>query len=149
MKNTLHYLLMANHTSLHKQLFASVKDTEITPGQPKILDYLKNHNGAVQKEIASSCHIEPASLTSILNGMEKKGLITRKVCTENRRAFYIFLTDKGRELMERVDFEFNKIDEKCLSGFSEEEKEKLNEFLERIFNNLHSAKITNGDDIIE
>lgn len=149
MNNTLHYLLMANHMSLHKQLFASVKDTELTLGQPKVLDYLKNHNGAVQKEIASSCHIEPASLTSILNGMEKKGLIIRKMQNDNRRAFSIFLTEKGKELMERVDFEFKKIDNKCLSGFSEEEKIVLNEYLERIYKNLHNNKMANGDDIIE
>lgn len=149
MNNSLHYLLMANHMGLHKQLFASVKDTGLTLGQPKILDYLKEHDGAFQKEIALSCHIEPASLTSILNGMEKKGLITRKMCAENRRAFYIFLTEKGKELMYRVDLEFKKIDEKCLSDFSEEEKETLNEYLERIYSNLHSKKITNGDDAIE
>lgn len=149
MNNTLHYLLMANHMSLHKRLFASVKDTGLTHGQPKILDYLKDHNGAVQKEIASSCHIEPASLTSILNGMERKGLIIRKIQDDNRRAFSIFLTEKGKELMERVDFEFQKIDDKCLSGFSEEEKITLNEYLERIYKNLHNNKIANGDDTIE
>ena len=149
MKNSLHYLLMANHLELQKQLFASVKDTGLTLGQPKILDYLKDHNGVVQKDIAYTCHIEPASISSILNGMEKKGLITRKMCTENRRAFYIFLTDKGEELMHRVDTEFRKIDKNCLSGFTDKEKETLNEFLERIYNNLHSAKITKGDNRIE
>lgn len=138
MINTLHYLLMANHMSLHKQLFASVKDTGLTLGQPKILDYLKNHNGAFQKEIASSCHIEPASLSSILNGMEKSGLIKREMCADNRRAFYIFLTEKGEKLMHRVDLEFKKIDDKCLSDFSEKEKETLNQLLERIYKNLHS-----------
>lgn len=149
MNSTLHYLLMANHMELQKQLFASVKDTGLTFGQPKILDYLKDHNGVVQKEIAFSCHIEPASLTSILNGMEKKGLITRKMCAENRRAFYIFLTEKGEELMHRVDTEFKTIDKKCLSGFSEKEKENLKEYLQRIYINLHSKKTTKGDNVIE
>lgn len=149
MNNTLHYLLMANHLSLHKQLFASVKDTELTLGQPKVLDYLKNHDGTVQKEIATSCHIEPASLTSILHGMEKKGLITREICFDNRRAFFIFLTEKGKKLAERVDLEFKKIDEKCLLGFSENEKSELNRFLEKIYINLHSNTFSNGDDIIE
>lgn len=149
MKNSLHYLLMANHLELQKQLFASVKDTGLTLGQPKILDYLKDHNGVVQKDIAYTCHIEPASISSVLNGMEKKGLITREMCTENRRAFYIFLTAKGEELMHRVDTEFQKIDKNCLSGFSDKEKETLNEFLERIYNNLHSKKTAKGDSKIE
>ena len=73
MQETLHYLLMSDHLMVQKALVASVKDTGLTPGQPKILDYLLHHDGAIQKDIAMFCHIEPASLTSILNGMEKKG----------------------------------------------------------------------------
>ena len=37
-------------------------------GQPKVLDYLKDHDGSSRKEIARACHIEPGSLTSILFG---------------------------------------------------------------------------------
>lgn len=73
MQETLHYLLMADHLMVQKALIASVKDTGLTPGQPKILDYLLHHDGAIQKDIAIFCHIEPASLTVILNGMESKG----------------------------------------------------------------------------
>ena len=58
MKESLHYLLMANHFMIQKALVTSVKDTGLTSGQPKVLDYLKNHNGAVQKDIAAGCHIE-------------------------------------------------------------------------------------------
>lgn len=74
MQETLHYLLMSDHLMIQKALVSSVKDTGLTPGQPKILDYLLHHDGAIQKEIAMFCHIEPASLTTILNGMEKKAI---------------------------------------------------------------------------
>lgn len=69
---------MSDHFLFQKSLAASVRDTGLTPGQPKILDYLINHDGAIQREIAVSCHIEPASLTTILNGMENKGYIERR-----------------------------------------------------------------------
>ena len=55
MKESLHYLLMSDHFLFQKSLVASVKDTGLTPGQPKILDYLINHDGAIQREIAVSC----------------------------------------------------------------------------------------------
>ena len=54
MKDTLHYLLMANHLTFQKFLLTAIKNTELTPGQPKVLDFLRNHNGAVQKEIAEA-----------------------------------------------------------------------------------------------
>ena len=58
MQETLHYLLMSDHFMIQKALVSSVKDTGLTPGQPKILDYLLHHDGAIQKEIAMFCHIE-------------------------------------------------------------------------------------------
>lgn len=57
---------MADHLLFQKSLLAGIKDVNLTPGQPKILDYLLSHDGAVQKEIAEACHIEPATITSVL-----------------------------------------------------------------------------------
>ena len=95
MEESFHYQLMSSHINLQKQLFASLKHTGLTSGQPKILDYLQDHNGATQKDIALACHIEAASLTSILSGMEKKGMIERKALNGNRRSLHVFLTEKG------------------------------------------------------
>lgn len=78
-----------------------MKDTNLTPGQPKILDYLLLHDGAVQKEIAEACHIESATMTSVLLGMENKGLVVRKNINSNRRSLYVYLTDKGKLLLLR------------------------------------------------
>ena len=119
MQETLHYLLMSDHFMIQKALVSSVKDTGLTPGQPKILDYLLHHDGAIQKEIALFCHIEPASLTTILNGMEKKGYIERKSVENNRRSLHVYLTKTGREYADRLNLEFAKIESKALKGFSE------------------------------
>ena len=137
LKNSLHFLLMADHFLFQKMLFSGIKDTDLSLGQPKILDYLKDHDGTVQKDIAAACHIEQASLTSVLNGMEKKGLIKREMRDGNRRSLYVFLTEKGKELAERINAEFEKIEKEALNGFSEKEKESLNELLSRIHENIN------------
>lgn len=138
MKETLHYLLMADHSMLQKALIGSIKDTGLTPGQPKVLDYLLLHDGTVQKEIAAACHIEPASLTSILNGMEGKNLIERKEQNGNRRSSYVFLTEKGREFAKRLEKDFAKIEETALNGFDEKEREQLCGLLSRLYENMQS-----------
>lgn len=74
-----HYLVMAEHSILQKKLLSCLKNTGLTIGQPKILDYLKDHNGASQKEIARGCHIEPGTLTSLLNRMEETELVERRM----------------------------------------------------------------------
>ena len=140
MKESLHYLLMANHFMIQKALVTSVKDTGLTSGQPKVLDYLKNHNGAVQKDIAAGCHIEPASLTAILNGMETKGLIERRLCPDNHRFSNVYLTETGRLYVGRPENEFDTIESYALQNFSEADKEQLIEYLSRIYNTMLNYK---------
>lgn len=50
MDDTLHYLIMANQMLVQKALLEQLKDTGLTIGQPKILDYLKDHDGAIRKK---------------------------------------------------------------------------------------------------
>lgn len=136
MTKSLHYLLMSNHLLFQKELISAIKDTELTSGQPKVLDYLIHNNGAVQKDIAVACHIEPATLTSVLLGMENKGLITREMKNGNRRSLYVFLTEKGTALAKRVKKEFDIIETAALNDFTDAEKQQLLIFLSRISDNI-------------
>lgn len=144
MKESLHYLLMANYFMIQKALVTNVKDTGLTSGQSKVLDYLKNHNGAVQKDIAAGCHIEPASLTAILNGMETKGLIERRLCPDNHRFYNVYLTETGRLYGDRLEKEFDTIESYALQNFSEADKEQLIEYLSRIYNTMLNYKEKKG-----
>ena len=139
MEESLHYLLMTDHLLFQKAFLASVKETDLTPGQPKILEYLLYHDGTVQKEIASACHIEPATMTSVLFGMEKKGFILRKNLNGNRRSIYIYLTDKGRSLAKQVESTFRIMEEKALLDFSKDEKEMFTAFLMRMSKNIQGV----------
>lgn len=131
-----HYLLMANQAVLHKKLLGRLKETGLTLGQPKVLDYLKEHDGASQIEIARSCHIEPPSLTSILNRMEEKGIIARKVLNGNRRTSYIFLTEAGRDFQMAVDEAFISLEQTAFQHISEEEQLQFMKTFLQIYQNL-------------
>lgn len=146
MQETLHYLLMSDHQMIQKALVSSVKDTGLTPGQPKILDYLLHHDGAIQKEIAMFCHIEPASLTAILNGMENKGYIERRTINNNRRSLHVYLTETGKKYADRLNLEFARIESKALNGFNEADTQQLYDLLGRIFQNMVNIQKKEGSD---
>lgn len=146
MKETLHYLLMFDHLMVQKALLSSVKDTGLTPGQPKILDYLLHHDGAIQKEIAIFCHIEPASLTSILNGMENKGYIERKNIDNNRRSLHVYLTEMGKRYADRLNLEFARIESEALKGFDEKDTQQLYDLLNRVYQNMIDIQKKEGTD---
>lgn len=140
MNDSFHYLSMANHMMVQKKLMEQLKDTGLTLGQPKVLDYLKDHDGASQKEIAAGCLIEAGSLTSILNRMEEKGLIERKMLNGNRRTFHIFMTESGKKNQKLVEETFEKIEETALNNVSEEEQKVFMEIFLRICRNLAEIK---------
>ena len=140
MNDSFHYLSMANHMMVQKKLMEQLKDTGLTLGQPKVLDYLKDHDGASQKEIAAGCLIEAGSLTSILNRMEEKGLIERKMLNGNRRTFHIFMTESGKKNQKLVEETFEKIEETALNNVSEEEQKVFMVIFLRIYRNLAEIK---------
>ena len=131
-----HYLSMAVHSMIQKNFMEQVKSSGLTSGQPKVLDYLRDHNGANQKEIAAACHIEPGSLTSVLNRMEEKGLIERRMLDGNRRTFYIFMTEKGTQLKDIVEKNFVSIEKKAFRNISSEEQAAFMETFSKIYENL-------------
>ncbi|MCD8014730.1 MAG: MarR family transcriptional regulator [Lachnospiraceae bacterium] len=129
-------LLNTTHSMHRKLAMKMIADTGLTPGQPKILNYLYSHDGANQTEIAAACFIETASMTSVLNGMEAKGLVERRRQNGNRRTYYIFLTDKGKEMCRIIDAAFTEINEKVFVGISSEDVSFFMDVFERVYEQL-------------
>lgn len=136
MDTSLHYLTMANQMLIQKRLLERVKASGLTLGQPKVLDYLKNHDGASQKEIAAGCLIEAGSLTSILNRMEEKNLIERRMLNGNRRTFHIFMTESGKKSQKLVEEVFREIETTAWKDISLEEAEAFMAVYHKIYKNL-------------
>lgn len=137
-----HSLMRLFH--LHRHL--SVKwfsEKGTTRGQPKLLMYLLSHDGCIQRELADDCHLEPASISSVLMGMERQELIRRQADKADRRILRVFITEKGRDAIEQVEQGLDELDEQMLSGFSPEEREQARRFLNTMHDNL--AKLIGGD----
>lgn len=136
MGDSLHYLIMANQMLVQRGLLERLKETGLTIGQPKVLDYLKDHDGSNQKEIAKACFLEAGSLTSILNRMEEKGLVERRMLNGNRRSFHVFLTESGKKNQKLVEEMFLEIEKDALDGISSEEFETFMTVYQKIYENL-------------
>ncbi len=135
----LHKLLARVYRIHRKCSHTRLAQLEVTPGQPRLMDYLTRKDGCVQKDIASDCDLEPATVTDILCGMEKFGLIRRESDPNDRRLMHVFLTEKGRQTHEQVEAVFSRLEGECFAGFSEEEKELSMQFLQRMYENLKKA----------
>lgn len=138
MKKKFHKLLIGTSNSHYKMCTNQFGALGLSPGQPKILETLIHLEGCMQKELAKACEVEPATITSILPGMEKNGLIKREttVYEVGKRALCVSLTDKGKAIVGEVARIFNEVEDLSFKGFTEEEKETFLSMLERIHENI-------------
>ena len=112
-------------------------------GQPMILEYIKEHNLCTQKELADSLHISPASVATSIKRLEKSGFVKRSTDKEDVRKNRLSLTKEGLNILKEFRSICNETDEEMFKGFSEEECELLCNYLQRLYNNLHTENLTN------
>ena len=135
-----HKLMMENHTLFSKMVFERLSGQELSAGQPKVLEYLIEHDGVAQKDIAEACIIEPATATSLLARMEKTGLIDRRSREDDKRYILVYLTEKGRARAEASVNVLSDVEEHVFEGFSDAEREAFFSYLEQVNRNLRKSR---------
>ncbi len=63
---------------------------------------MQRHDGIRQTDLASELFTDPNTVTAMLVRLEKRGLIQREVCSDDRRAREVRLTPTGRRLTDRL-----------------------------------------------
>lgn len=110
-------------------------------GQPRILITIKELEGASQKEIADQLHVTPASLAMSLKRLQKAGFLDRHTDSKDTRINKIYLTAKGLEVIEACRSQMVWIDQEMMTGFSDQEKDQLADYLNRIHINLTNCQV--------
>lgn len=135
LKDKLHFQIMRCFQNLNNDMIKQTSNIDLSPGWPKVLEYLYERDGVLAKEICDNCYFDKSTVSSILNAMEKEKLITRQKLSTDKRCSAIYLTDYGREKAEQLLPIAKSIDDFALSGVTEEEKEQVFEALQKIIDN--------------
>ena len=104
--------------------------------QGRILYVLWKEDGVRIKTISERCGLAITSLTTMLERMEKSGLIIRQQDSGDKRKTLLFLTDKAKALKEDYDAISDRMSAIFYQGFTEDEIRNFEEYLERIRLNL-------------
>ncbi|WKY47482.1 MarR family transcriptional regulator [Eubacteriaceae bacterium ES3] len=136
MKLSFHYLLMINQALFKKRVISRLSGSDLSSGQPKVLDYLSQHDGSIQKDIAFGCQIEPATLTTIIKSMEDQNLVERRSINDNRRSNFVYLTSLGREKSAHVNTIFKQTESDAFKDISKKEQEDFLKTFQKICHNL-------------
>jgi MarR family transcriptional repressor of mepA len=119
---------------LKKRADESIKDLGLNAQQGKIIGYIyeNQENDLIQKDLADRFHLSGASITSMLQGLEQKGFIERKIPANNERQKNIYVLPKAIELIEAFNYSFQKVEDEFVQALNEEEKQILKEMLIKI-----------------
>lgn len=104
--------------------------------QGRILYVLWQEDGVSIKIISEKSGLAITSLTTMLERMEKNGLISRKTDEADKRKTLLFLTDKAKELKEAYDSVSNEMGNIYYRDFTDKEILQFEEYLNRIRVNL-------------
>ena len=132
---SLHYLWMKTYLQMKRLVSAQVMPLGLSPGQPKILEFLAEYGEHEQKDIADYCEIEPATVGNILSRMETAELVVRRNRPNNRRSLYVSLTPKGEEMAQIVQGIFAEAEAQITAGLTREERAVLFRLLSKCLQN--------------
>lgn len=141
-RKQLHIALIGASSAHKKASMHEFQKLNLTTGQPKVLSVLHQKEGYLQKELAARCHVEPATMTSILNNMSDKDLIYRKQVSVSggKRAYSIYLTEKGQQVANQVQDIVNKLELQSCKGLTDDEKDTLLSLLNKLQRNLEQGQ---------
>jgi MarR family transcriptional regulator, organic hydroperoxide resistance regulator len=129
--------ILANICHLHRtrvyQLFDALG---LYQGQPPVLFELWKQQGLTQTELAARLKITPATITRMLQRMERSGFIRREPDPLDQRVSRVFLTDAGIEIKSRVEKVWQTLEAEQFCNFSPQEIEQLRGLLLQLRSNL-------------
>ena len=114
----------------------------IGSGQYTFLLFLENNEGVTQEEMTCKLIIDKGTTAKALKKLEEEGLVKRSVDENDKRAYRVYLTADGKDIIKdirNVLLEWNDI---LTSDFTEEEKKMALNLLQRMVENKNKKKTT-------
>jgi len=88
----------------------------LTQGEAHLLAHLLEAGPSPLAALHAAFAHKRSTLTSYLDRLEARGLVTRTVSPEDRRAFVVALTREGRPLATRVHRRFTQLEDAALAA---------------------------------
>ena len=124
---------------VHKKIFSrNTEDIELPVISSHIymLTYIRNHGQCMVTDIANYLGVTLGAVTSLVDRLHDFGLVNRERSETDRRLVMIGLSDKGQELLSKLDEKRKEVISSFLRGIEEEEIEQLAKTMEKIFTNI-------------
>jgi MarR family transcriptional regulator, repressor for mepA len=109
-----------------------VRARELSHEQSFALGFLVQNPGSIQRDIAQMTRTSAASVSSLLQGLEARGLVERRTENGNDRSKRVYATPAGSELIAGFGSAMADAEETILAPLDQAERATLNALLTKI-----------------
>ena len=102
-----------------------------------VIDSQKNIS---QREIAAKLHLEPASVVTLIDELEKLDLVKRQSPDGDRRKYHIVLTDDGKRKVRQIKKRIHQLEDALRGKLSQKEIASFFPILEKLMAYLDDWK---------
>ena len=113
-----------------------VADLSVTRSQWSAIAVVARRPGATQRMIAEALEMSEASAGRLIDRLCADGLLERRERENDRRVKAVYVTSAAEPLLTRMSKTAEESDERVFNGFSEDELDRLEDYLDRIYANL-------------
>jgi len=114
-------------------------DEDSHPGQAFGLLVLAANDGITQSELADMIGIARPTVTTMLQKMERAGLVERRVDQDDQRYTRIYVTDEGHVLHERLRGVYDDMVQTAMAPLSETDQLELERLLLLVSENIERS----------
>jgi DNA-binding MarR family transcriptional regulator len=109
---------------------------DLYPGQEFLLLNLWPEDGLTHSEVAESLCVQPATVTKMLDRLVRTGLVRRQQDSDDQRISRVYLTEKGRDLLQPIEQVWDELEQVSFAKLTLEERLLLRRILMQIYENL-------------
>lgn len=135
-KDSLGFILNKTNTKLKNELLHRLKKYDITPEQWSALCCLRKSEGITPKELADMIFKDKPNTNRILEKLQVKSLIMREPHPTDKRAFQIYLTERGQALKAELIPVVLQLTEDAAKNIETQKISELKKILNQLYDNL-------------
>lgn len=145
-------LYMHNFSIIHRySVMHHIKDMKESPVAGHTMGYIvyiHKNPGASQEDIVDFFKLNKGTVAKGIKKLLEEGYVSRKQNEADRRAYQLYLTEKGIELHARSEQSLNEFNDILTKGLTEAEQQTLQYLLGRVTGNVLEAAGEAKDDLM-
>jgi DNA-binding MarR family transcriptional regulator len=119
--------------AVFRDFAATMGSLDISPGLFAVLVLIDGNPGLKQTELANGVHLDRSTVVSVIDNLERRGLVERHAVANDRRSHGLRLTATGALLLKQLKRRVAAHEKRLARGLDAGERSTLVALLQRIF----------------